>query len=226
GAAGWPASRDRAPLLRRPAARRGSSGSWSLRSRGEDANQSCPATAASGYAKRRGADLMGLRENLRDALPDDQFNAEALMARAKRGAAQPPARRQWAAIGGALLLASAAVTTLVTIRFTHTTTPAHAPATAPASPQPAAPLDNSFAGLLDYQFPAPESGWVHLFTPKGTTLVYHTADGGHRWAEQLRVDGLGGPTRLQAIDARQAVLVVNVNIAGTTPGPVRVYSTS
>jgi len=169
---------------------------------------------------------MGLRENLRDALPDDQFNAEALMARARRGAAQPPARRQWAAIGGALLLASAAVATLVTIRYTHTTTPAPVPAAPPASRQPAVPLDNSFAGLLDYQFPAPESGWVHLFTPKGTTLVYHTADGGHRWAEQLRVDGLGGPTGLQAIDARQAVLIVNVNIAGTTPGPVRVYSTS
>jgi hypothetical protein len=77
---------------------------------------------------------MGLRENLRDALPDDQFNADALIARARRGPAQPPARRQWAAIGGALLLAIAAVATLVTVRSTHTTTPAHAPATAPASP--------------------------------------------------------------------------------------------
>jgi photosystem II stability/assembly factor-like uncharacterized protein len=169
---------------------------------------------------------MGLRENLRDALPDDQFNADALIARARRGPAQPPARRQWAAIGGALLLAIAAVATLVTVRSTHATTPAHAPATASASPQPAAPLNNSFAGFLDYQFPAAESGWLHLFTPKGTTLVYHTADGGHHWAEQLREEGLGGPARLQAIDARQAVLVVNVNIAGTTPGPVRVYSTS
>jgi hypothetical protein len=169
---------------------------------------------------------MSLRENLRDALPDDQFNADALIARARRGPAQPPARRQWAAIGGALLLAIAAVATLVTVRSTHTTTPAHAPATASASPRPAAPLNNSFAGFLDYQFPAAESGWLHLFAPKGTTLVYHTADGGHHWAEQLREEGLDGPARLQAIDARQSVLVVNVNIAGTTPGPIRVYSTS
>jgi hypothetical protein len=142
--------------------------------------------------------------------PDDQFNADALIARARRGPAQTSARRQWAAIGGALLLASAAVATLVTIRLTHTTTPAHTPATAPANSQPDTALNNSFAGFLDYQFPAAESGWLHLFTPKGTTLVYHTANGGHHWAEQLRIEGLGGPARLQAIGARQAVLVVNV----------------
>jgi photosystem II stability/assembly factor-like uncharacterized protein len=44
-----------------------------------------------------------------------------------------------------------------------------------------------------------------LFTPKGTTLVYHTADGGHHWAEQLREEGLGAlPGCRQSTLARQS----------------------
>jgi photosystem II stability/assembly factor-like uncharacterized protein len=172
---------------------------------------------------------MGLRENLREALPDDRFNADLLMARARFGGERPRAWRQWAAIAGAALLASAAIATLVTIRFAHTTRPAqpaHVPAATPGSRQPPATLDTSFAGLLNYQVPAPDSGWLQLFTPSGTNVVYHTVDGGNRWEEQLRVNGLGFGARLQAIDRRQAVLVANANIASTTPGPIRVYATA
>lgn len=66
---------------------------------------------------------MGLCENLREALPDDEFNADALMARARPVAERPHGRRQWAAIGGATLLAIAAIATLVTMRVAHTTLP-------------------------------------------------------------------------------------------------------
>jgi photosystem II stability/assembly factor-like uncharacterized protein len=168
---------------------------------------------------------MGLRENLRDALPDDDFDADALMARARPGPEGPRGRRQWAAIGGAVLLAIAAIATLVTIRFAHSTLPTHVPAATPASHPSPASLDGSFAGLLSYQVAAPKSGWLLLFTPRGTTIVYHTPDAGDHWEEQLRADALSS-ARIQAIDQRQAVLVAQVNIAGTTPGPIRVYSTA
>jgi photosystem II stability/assembly factor-like uncharacterized protein len=168
---------------------------------------------------------MGLRENLREALPDDHFNADALMARARPDAERPYGRRQWVAIGGAMLLAIAAIAVLVSIRFAHTTLSAHVPAATPASSPTPASLDGSFAGLMSYQVAAHESGWLLLFTPRGTTVVYHTADAGNHWKEQLRADALSS-VRMQAIDQRQAVLVAQVNIAGTTPGPVRVYSTA
>ena len=168
---------------------------------------------------------MGLRENLREALPDDHFNADALMARARPGAERPHGRRQWAAIGGAMLLAIAAIATLATIRAAHTALPAHVPAATPVSRPAPASLDGSFAGLLSYQVAGPESGWLLLFTPRGTTVVYHTRDAGNHWEEQLRADALNS-ARMQAIDQRQAVLVAQVNIAGTTPGPVRLYSTA
>jgi len=168
---------------------------------------------------------MGVRENLREALPDGDFDAEALMARARPGPEWPRGRRQWAAIGGAALLAIVAIGTLLTIRFAHSTLTTHVPAAAPGTRPSPASLDGSFAGLLSYQVAAPKSGWLLLVTPRGTTLVYHTGDAGNHWEEQLRADALSS-ARIQAIDQRQAVLVAQVNIAGTTPGPVRVYSTA
>ncbi len=144
---------------------------------------------------------MDIRQELHEALDEEDFPTPTLLARAMSRLEEPPrtSTHRWQALVAASL-AVALVATFLVIR-------ANREALNPADNGPTLPVSANIPGVVSFQFVSPQVGWLNIYTPAGDTVITRTSDGGRTWRRQLVLSGVSPTPTMQFFNDRDGVVI-------------------
>jgi photosystem II stability/assembly factor-like uncharacterized protein len=164
---------------------------------------------------------MHIREELHEALDQQDFPSQALLAQTLTRLDEPARGRRyaWPAPVAAGLISIALVVTLVIVHI-------NGQSPALTDNRPDMQVSSTVTGLVSYQWVSAQVAWVNLSAPDGGTMIARTVDGGRTWHRELSLSGLRTTPTAQFFNDRE-VVVIGEPVATATDMPLlNVWRTS
>jgi photosystem II stability/assembly factor-like uncharacterized protein len=145
---------------------------------------------------------MDVREELHEALDQEDFPSRALLAQMVAQLDRPAVRRRfgWPAPLAAGLIAVALMATLLVGRI-------HGAVPELPDNRPSIQLSPTITGLVSYHWVSSQVAWLNLSSPGGGTVIARTVDAGRTWHKELSLTGLRVTPTAQFFNDREGVVI-------------------